>query len=181
MPKPDKVEAVREIAGRFREVDATLLTEYRGLTVAELADLRNELRKADAEYKVLKNTLARIAVREVGLGELVEMLEGPTAVVFCRGDVAAAAKALDEAARRHPVLVIKGGALNGRVFSAEQARALARIEPREVLLARVAGLMNAPAQQTANVLAALLRNLGSMLAQVRDKKESGELAAGGAS
>ncbi len=177
MARPDKVSEVSDIAERFRGSEAALLTEYRGLRVSELAELRTALRAADADYKVLKNTLARIAVREVGLDELVDMLEGPTAIVFCRGDVAAAAKALDEAGRRLPALVMKGGSLQGKVFDADRARALAKLEPREVILGKIAGLMNSPAQQTANVLSALLRNFGSMLAQVVEQKGSAGTAA----
>lgn len=178
MARPDKTQAVEEITGRFQESTAALLTEYRGLSVGEIADLRGALREADADYKVLKNTLARIAVRDVGLEELVEMLEGPTAIAFCRGDAVTAAKALDEAAKKYPVLVIKGGVLRGKIIDADQARALASLEPREVQLAKIAMLMNTPLQQTVNVFAAALRDLGSMLAQVLAKKESGELPAG---
>jgi large subunit ribosomal protein L10 len=179
MARPEKATAVAEITESFEQADATLLTEYRGMRVAELAELRTALREADADYKVLKNTLTRIAVRQAGIEGLEDMLTGPTAIVFVRGDVAAAAKALDEAAKKFPVLVVKGGTLKGgKVFDAAQASALAKIEPREVLLAKVAMLMNSPAQQTANVLSALLRNLGSMLAQVVTKKESGELPGG---
>lgn len=172
--KAHKTETVKEITERFSETDAALLTEYRGLRVAEIREVRNALRDADADYKVLKNTLARIAVREVGLEELVGMLEGPTAVAFVKGDVAAAAKALDEAAKKYPVLLVKGGVLNGKILDADQARALAKLESREVLLSKMAMLFNTPAQQTVNVFAALLRDLGSMLAQVVAQKESEE-------
>jgi large subunit ribosomal protein L10 len=176
MARPEKESAVADITEKFEGAEAALLTEYRGLRVAEIAEVRSALRSADAEYRVLKNTLARIAVREVGLEDLVPLLEGPTAVVFCRGDVAAAAKALDDAAKKFPVIAIKGGTLKGgKIFDADQARALARIEPREVLLTKVAMLVNSPAQQTANVLSALLRNFGSMLAQVVEQKQ-GEAA-----
>ncbi len=165
---------MRDISGRFSDATAALLTEYRGLTVTQIGEVRSALREAEADYKVLKNTLARIAVREVGLDELAGMLEGPTAIAFCRGDAVEAAKALDEATKKFPFLVVKGGVLRGKVIDAEQARALARLESREVLLAKTAMLFNAPAQQAVNVLAALLRNLGSMLAQVAAKKEAGE-------
>jgi large subunit ribosomal protein L10 len=178
MARPEKVEAVREITGRFNDADAALLTEYRGLRVGEIAELRRALRDAGAEYKVLKNTLARIAVREVGLEDLAPMLEGPTAIAFVSGDAAAAAKALDDAAKKFPVLEIKGGVLLGKIIDAAQAKRLAQLEPREVILAKVAMLANAPAQQTVNVFSALLRNFGSMLAQVVAKKESGELPGG---
>jgi large subunit ribosomal protein L10 len=178
MARPEKVEAVKDIAARFKASDTALLTEYRGLRVSEIAEVRHALRETGAEYKVLKNTLARIAVREVGLEELAESLQGPTAIAFISGDAAAAAKALDEAAKKYPVLEIKGGVLSGRIIDALQAKELAKLEPRDVILAKVAMLVNAPAQQTVNVLSALLRNFGSMLAQVVTKKESGELPGG---
>src|SRR5687767_8374509 len=178
MARPEKVQEVRDITERFNDSSAALLTEYRGLSVSELAELRTALRAAGAEYKVLKNTLARIAVREVGLEELVEMLAGPTAIAFVQGDAVEAAKALDDAAKKFPVLVIKGGVLDGKIVDAGQAQALARLEPREVQLAKIVMMVNAPLQQTANVLSALLRDFGSMLAQVLAKKESGELPGG---
>ncbi len=178
MARAGKAQAVEEIAGRFQESNAALLTEYRGLSVANLAELRVALREADADYKVLKNTLARIAAREVGMEDLAGMLEGPTAIAFCRGDAVAAAKALDDAAKKFPVLVIKGGILKGKILDGDQARALASVEPREVQLAKIAMMMNSPLQQTVNVFAAALRDLGSMLAQVLAKKESGELPGG---
>lgn len=178
MARPDKVTAVEEITARFGESNAALLTEYRGLSVSDIAEVRGALREVDAEYRVLKNTLVRIAARDVGLEELTSLLTGPTAVAFCKGDAVAAAKALDDAVKRFPVLVVKGGVLKGKILDADQAKALASIESREVLLSKIAMLVNQPAQQTVNVLSALLRNLGSMLAQVVEKKESGELPGG---
>ena len=178
MARPEKAQAVAEITERFKDSDAALLTEYRGLRVGEIAELRGALRDAQTEYKVLKNTLTRIAVREVGLDELVDMLEGPTAVAFVKGDAVEAAKALDDAAKKYPVLVIKGGVVEGKIITADQARELAKLEPREVQLAKIVMMVNTPLQQTANVLSALLRDFGSMLAQVVAKKESGELPGG---
>jgi large subunit ribosomal protein L10 len=171
MARPDKEQAVEEIAGKFGDAHAALLTEYRGLSVGEIAEVRRALRDAEADYKVLKNTLTRIAVREVGLDELVEMLQGPTAVAFCSGDAVAA--------KKYPVLVVKGGVLRGQVIDAEQAKALAKLEPREVQLAKIAMMMNAPLQQTVNVFSAVLRDLGSMLGQVLAQKESAEPEAAG--
>lgn len=177
--RPDKVAAVQEIAEKFSQAEAALLTEYRGLRVADLKEVRTALREANAEYKVMKNTLARIAVKEVGYEDLAENLTGPTAIIFVNGDVVEAAKALDEAVKKFPVLVVKGGALKGgKVISADDAKALAKLESREVLLTKIAMMMNQPAQLTVNVFAALLRDLGSMLAQVVTKKESGELPGG---
>ena len=180
MARPEKVQEVQEITTRFNDASAALLTEYRGLTVSEIAELRSALRDAGAEYKVLKNTLARIAVREVGLEELVGMLTGPTAIAFIEGDAVEAAKALDDAAKKFPVLVIKGGVLDGKIVDASQAQALAKLEPREVQLAKIVMMVNTPLQQTVNVFAAMLRDVGSMLAQVLSKKESGELPSGDA-
>ncbi len=180
MARPEKEAAVRDIAERLSGSSAALLTEYRGLRVGELADVRNSLREAGADYKVLKNTLTRIAAKEVGLEDLAAMLTGPTAVVFVQDDAAAAAKALDQAAQKYPVLVIKGGVLKGQVIDAGQTKELARLEPREVQLAKIAMLLNQPAQRTVNVFAALLRDLGSMLAQVVEKKERGEIPEAGA-
>ncbi|CAN5671253.1 50S ribosomal protein L10 [soil metagenome] len=174
MARPEKTQAVKEMVERFGAAEAMLIAEYRGLKVGDIADVRAALREAGADLKVLKNTLARIAVREVGLEDLVGLLEGPTAVAFVREDPAAAAKALDEAARRFPVMVIKGGVVAGRVIDAEGARRLASLEPRDVQLAKIAMLLNQPAQLTVNVLAALLRDLGSMLGQVlAHRKEAG--------
>ncbi|HYI45472.1 MAG TPA: 50S ribosomal protein L10 [Actinomycetota bacterium] len=172
MARPDKVQEVQEITERFNGAQAALLTEYRGLTVGEIAEVRSALREANAEYRVLKNTLTRIAVREVGLEELVEMLTGPTAIAFIKGDAVDAARALDDAAKKFPVLVIKGGVLDGKIMDADQAKALAKLEPRDVQLTKIAIMLNAPIQQTVNVFAAMLRDLGSMLGQVLAQKET---------
>jgi large subunit ribosomal protein L10 len=173
MARPEKTTAVTEITERFQSAEAALLTEYRGLRVADMAELRGALREAGADYKVLKNTLARIAVKEVGLEDLVEMLVGPTAIVFVNGDLVEAAKALDNATKKFPVLIVKGGALKGgKLITADEAKALAKLESRDVLLTKVAMMMNQPAQMAVNVFSALLRDLGSMLGQVVAQKEA---------
>lgn len=174
MARPEKVAAVEDITARLRDADAALLTEYRGLRVADMAEVRGALRDTGTDYKVYKNTLARIAARDAGMGDLVDLLEGPVAIAFVHGDVAAAAKALDEAARKFPVLTVKGGVVSGRIIGSDQAKQLASLEPREVQLAKIAGMLNSPLQQTANALSALLRNLGSMLAQVLENKADGD-------
>jgi len=181
MARPEKVAAVKEISERFSNSEAALLTEYRGLSVGEIAEVRQALRAVDAdtEYKVSKNTLARIAVKDLGLDDLIDLLVGPTAIAYVKGDAAAAAKAIDDVSRKYPVLQVKGGILAGKFISAEQARDLAKLEPRETQLAKIAMMMNQPAQLTVNALAALLRDLGSMLAQVVAQKESGAPAAEG--
>jgi len=174
MARPEKVAAVKEISERFSNSEAALLTEYRGLTVSQMAEVRQALREADADtdYKVSKNSLARIAVKDLGLDDLIELLVGPTAIAYVTGDAAAAAKAIDTVAKKYPVLKVKGGLLAGKFISAEQATELAKLEPRETQLAKMAMMMNQPAQLTVNVLAALLRDLGSMLVQVVTQKES---------
>ncbi|MGH2734057.1 MAG: 50S ribosomal protein L10, partial [Actinomycetota bacterium] len=146
MASPEKEGAVKELSARFGEADAALFTEYRGLSVGEMAQVRNALRASGAEYKVSKNTLTRIAVRELGMDDLVGELTGPTAIAFVSGDAVEAAKALDDAVKQFPVLVVKGGVLEGTILSADQVKDLAKLEPRDTQLAKIAMMMNQPAQ-----------------------------------
>ncbi|HKE74943.1 MAG TPA: 50S ribosomal protein L10 [Acidimicrobiales bacterium] len=163
-PRPEKVAVVDEVRERFGAADAALLTEYRGLDVTALAQLRRALRDAGGEYKIYKNTLVRLAAREAGL-EIEDMLLGPTAIAFvgerpdgAPGDAVLVAKALRDFARGNPALVVKGGVMDDRPLTADDAKALADVEPREVLLARFAGALAAPMQQFAGLLQALPRN-----------------------
>ena len=169
MPNASNVAEVEAIKGRLEGSVAALLTEYRGLKVAELGELRASLRGSSTEYRVLKNTLTSIAVREAGYEDLVGLLHGPTAVAFVHGDPVQAAKDLAEFARTHPALIVKGGVMDGKVLAADEVRRLATLESREVLLARLAGLLQASAQQTVNLLAAPLRQVATMTAALRDK------------
>ncbi len=168
-PRPEKVAVVAEVRERLSGVDAALLTEYRGLKVGELAELRRSLRAAGGDYKVYKNTLVRFAVRDLGMDELEELLTGPTAIAFVEGDAVNVAKALRDFARTNPNLVVKGGVLSGKLLSAAEAGALADIPPREVLLARLAGGLAAPLQQLAGLMAALPRNLAYGLKALIDQ------------
>ncbi len=170
MPNASNVAEVEAIKGRLEGSVAALLTEYRGLKVAELGELRASLRGSSTEYRVLKNTLTSIAVREAGYEDLVALLQGPTAVAFVHGDPVQAAKDLAEFARTHPSLVVKGGVMDGKVLGAAEVRQLATLESREVLLARLAGLLQASAQQAVNLLAAPLRQVATMTAALRDQK-----------
>jgi large subunit ribosomal protein L10 len=172
VPNASNVAEVEAIKGRLEGSAAALLTEYRGLKVAELGQLRASLRGSETEYRVVKNTLTSIAVREVGYEDLVPLIEGPTAVAFVRGDVVQAAKDLAEFARSHPALVVKGGVLEGKVLDAQGVRQLAALESREVLLARMAGLLQASLQQTVSLFAAPLRQVATMTAALRDKREA---------
>jgi large subunit ribosomal protein L10 len=180
VPSASNVAEVEAIKERLEGSTAALLTEYRGLKVSELGQLRASLRASRTDYKVVKNTLTSIAVRQVGHEELVGLLEGPTAVAFVRGDVVQAAKDLAEFARAHPSLVIKGGVLEGKVLDADGVRRLATLESREVMLARMAGLLQAPLQQAVNLLAAPLRQVATMTAALRDKLEEESGAPGAA-
>lgn len=160
-PRPEKVAVVEEVRKRFSDSDAVLLTEYRGIDVGDMAELRRALREAGGEYKVYKNTLVRFAARDLGL-ELDDQLTGPTAIAFVPtgsgGDPVAVAKALREFAKGNPNLVVKGGVLGEKLLSAADAKALADVAPREELLAKLAGLMAAPLQQFAGLLQAVPRD-----------------------
>ena len=177
MARPEKVAVVDEIRTKLGDADAAILTEYRGLTVTELATLRGALRPAATEYKVFKNTLARRAAEEAGLTELAELLQGPTAIAFVRGDAVAAAKALRDFGRTSPALVVKGGLLGPRVLTPRDIEALAEIEPREVLLARLAGGFQAPLTKAAGLFQAFTRNFAyGVKALIDQRVEGGEEA-----
>ena len=173
MARPEKVAVVEEIRTKLDEADAAILTEYRGLTVSELAGLRGALRPAATEYKVFKNTLARRAADEAGLSSLTSLLEGPTAIAFVRGDAVAAAKAIREFSKAAPALVVKGGLLGGRVLTPADVDALADIEPREVLLARLAGGFQAPLTKAAGLFQAFTRNFAYGIKAYVDQRVAG--------
>jgi len=173
MPKAQKVEAVEDLKVELRESQAALLTSFRGLKVAEMTELRRSLAASQTEFKVVKNTLAKIAAKDIGLDDLLPLLEGSTAIAFVKGDPVTAAKGLDEIARKYPALVLKGGLLTGRVLNAERAAALANVAPREVLLAQIAGAFQAPLAKLAALLQAPVRSLGYALGAYRDKVTAG--------
>jgi large subunit ribosomal protein L10 len=175
-PRPEKVAVVDEVRSRLSSSSAAVLTEYRGLNVKDLAQLRGAVRDAGGEYKIYKNTLVRLAVRDLGLEELADLLTGPTAIAFVDGDAVVVAKSLRDFARTNPNLVIKGGLLGNAVLSAADAGALADVAPREVLLAQFAGALAAPLQKMAGLLAALPRNFAYGLKALIDQR-GGEPAA----
>jgi large subunit ribosomal protein L10 len=158
MARPEKIAVVEEIRTKLAEADATVLTEYRGLTVPALAALRATLRGSDTEYKVFKNTLARRAVANSGLDGVASMFEGPVAIAFVRGDAAGAAKALRDFGRTNPALVLKGGLLGDRIITSSDIEALAELPSRDVLLAQVAGVFQAPLTKAAGLFQAFTRN-----------------------
>jgi len=173
-PRAEKVAVVEEVRDRLASASAAIVTEYRGLTVAELADLRRNLAAAGSDYKVYKNTLVRLAVAGSDHQTLEDLLTGPTAIAFVNGDVSAVAKALREFSRSAPSLVIKGGLLDGAALSAGQLAAMADLPPRQVLLARLAGGMAAPLAQMAGLLEALPRNLAYGLAALLSERRAAE-------
>jgi len=168
-PRPEKVAVVDEVRTHFNDSDAAILTEYRGLTVGQISQLRRNLRPAGGDYKVYKNTLVRFAARDLGL-DIESMLTGPTAIAFIKGDAVTVAKALRDFARGNPNLVVKGGLLGDKVLDAKDTAALADVAPREVLLARLAGGIAAPMVQFAGLLQALPRNLAYGLKALIDQK-----------
>ena len=170
MARPEKVAAVEDIQARLRDADAAVLTEYRGLTVSAIADLRAALRPGGAEYKIFKNTLARRAAEAADLLDLVPLLEGPVAIAFVKGDAVATAKALRDFARVNPALVLKGGLLGPRVLTQAEVQALANIQPREVLLARLAGGFQAPLAKAAGLFQAFTRNFAYGLKAYLDQR-----------
>jgi large subunit ribosomal protein L10 len=168
-PRPEKVAVVTEVRERFEAADAALLTEYRGLNVKALAELRRQLRPTGGEYKVYKNTLVRFAAHDLGADELATLLTGPTAITFVKGDAAAAAKTLRDYARTNQNLVVKGGLLGGKVLTAGDVQALADLPSRDVLLAQLAGAFQAPLAKLAGLLQALPRNFAYGLKALIDQ------------
>ena len=175
-PRPDKVAIVEEITAKLNDSVAVFVSEYRGMSVGQLADLRSPLRDAGAEHKVYKNTLARIAATEAGFESLNEHLLGPTALTFVTGDSVAAAKALLDQSKTNPLLVVKGGVLGDAPMTADDVKALASLPSREVLLAQLAGALQAPLVKTAGLLQALPRNFAYGLSALIDQKAAAEAA-----
>ena len=174
MPKPEKTAVVEEIRSKLDDADAAVLTEYRGLSVRALAELRGSLRPANAEYKVFKNRLARRAAEEAGLDDLLPLLEGPVAIAFVHGDAVPAAKALRDFGRTNPELVVKGGLLGPRLITAAELTALADIPPREQLLAMLAGGFQAPLTKAAGLFQAFTRNFAYGVRALIDQRAASQ-------
>ena len=172
MPRPEKVQAVEQIRSQLDEARATFVTEYRGLTVGEQQELRRSVQKAQGEYHVLKMSLARLATEDMSLDGLHELLVGPTALAFANTDPVPVAKVLRDFANDHDKLIIKGGILGGAILPPEQISRLADIEPRDVLLSKVAGGFKAPMSKLAGLLGAKMRDAASMFGQLLEKKEA---------
>ena len=171
MAKPTKVIAVAEIAEYFRGSNAAVLTEYRGLSVAQMKELRRSL-GTGVTYAVVKNTLTKIAARDAGVEGLDSLLEGPSAIAFVSGDAVDAAKGIRDFAKSNPALVIKGGIMDGAVLTAAEITKIANLESREVLLSKLAGAMKAKQSQAAALFAAPLSKTARTLAALQAKLES---------
>jgi large subunit ribosomal protein L10 len=175
-PRADKVAVVSEVKDRLEAADGAVLTEYRGLTVAELAELRRELAAAGGDYKIYKNTLVRLAIADGPQSALHDLLTGPTAIAFVQGDVSAVAKALRDFSRGNPNLVVKGGVVGTGLLSAGDINILAELPSRDTLLAQFAGALAAPLQQLAGLVQALPRNLAyGLSALIEQRQAAGEV------
>ncbi|TCC10807.1 50S ribosomal protein L10 [Kribbella soli] len=168
MARPDKAAAVAELTDEFRSSNGAVLTEYRGLTVAQLKQLRVSLGD-DVNYAVVKNTLTKIAAKDAGVDSFDSLLEGPSAIAFIKGDPVVAAKGLRDFAKANPLLVIKGGVLEGKALGSDEISKLADLESREVLLAKLAGAMKAAPQQAVSLFAAPLSQAARLFAALQDK------------
>ena len=173
MPTQAKAAVIDEITERFQNSSAAVLTEYRGLTVAQLTQLRRSL-GAGSSYAVVKNTLTKRAADSVGHSDLAPLLTGPTAIAFIEGDPVEAAKAIRDFARANPLLVIKGGVVEGRTVDAAEVTRLADVESREVLLAKLAGAMKGNLTKAAGLFQAPLSQVARLAAALQEKKESEE-------
>jgi len=171
MAQPEKAAAIAELAEKFRTSGAAVLTEYRGLSVKQLTDLRSSLR-GNATYAVVKNTLTELAAREAGVTAFDGQLVGPSAIAFVEGDPVEAAKGLRDFAKANPLLVIKGGVLDGKPLSAEEITKLADLESREVLLAKLAGALQASLSQAVYLFAAPLSQTARVVDALRAKVEA---------
>src|SRR4051794_3313785 len=168
--RADKASAVAELTDSFRTSSATVLTEYRGLTVAQLTELRRSLGK-ETRYSVSKNTLAKRAANDAGIAGLDELFTGPTALAFVTGDPVEAAKSLRAFAKAHPVLKIKGGVFEGKAISADDVNKIADLESREVLLAKLAGAMKGNLSKAAALFQAPLSQVARLAAALQEKRE----------
>ena len=169
MPKPEKVERVAELKARIEGSDALLLTEYRGLTVSEITELRRSLNEGGASFAVVKNTLMRRAASAAGMSELEDLLSGPSAITFVDGDPIAAAKSVVKATKQFPALVLKGAYMDGKLLSADDAKALAELESREVMLSKIAGMLKSEMSRAAAMFQAGQSKFLSLLEAYKEK------------
>jgi large subunit ribosomal protein L10 len=178
--REQKAAVIDEIAAEIKEADAIYAVDYRGISVPAAAELRTKLRDADATFRIVKNTLTERAADKAEIAELKELLDGPTALTFVRGDAALAAKALNDHARATETFAFKGGFMNGAPLSPDDIKSIARLPARDVLYGQLVGIVASPITGLARGLNALLGGLAVALGQVQAKKESGEIPSGDA-
>lgn len=177
MPSRDeKQKMLNEIREKLKDSKIAIMADFRGLDVASMNSLRRKLREIDGELKVAKNTLTSLAATEIGLKDLDPILEGPTAIAFCKGDPVKPAKLLIDLTREFKQLVIKGGILEGKVIQDKQVRQISELPSREILLGRVVGGMQAPVCGLVNVLSGSLKNLVYVIEEIRRQKSAGEIS-----
>ena len=172
MDRNDKAQQIAELKDKLQKSAAVVICDFRGIQVPAVTALREDFRKQQCEYKVYKNTLASLGAKKAGVDGLDSLLVGPSGITFVTGDVAAVAKALRDAAKANPLLVIKGGAMGGKVLSAKDVEVLADLPSRDTLLAMFAGALQAPLVKTAGLLQALPRNFAYGLKALIDQKEA---------
>jgi large subunit ribosomal protein L10 len=178
MNRDQKSAAIAEIAAHIDESQAVFAVDYKGISVPQAAELRAKLREADATFKVVKNSLTERAADQAGADALKELLQGPTALTFVRGDIATAAKALADYGRATQLLPFKGGLMDGTALDSDQIRAISRLPSREALYGQLVGIVASPVSGLVRTLGGLLGGLAVALGQVQEKKESGEIPAG---
>jgi large subunit ribosomal protein L10 len=180
MNREQKAAVIEEIAVEIKESAAVFAVDYRGISVAQAGELRGKLRDVDATLRVVKNTLTMRAADQVGAEGLKAMLAGPTALTFVRGDAATAAKAVSDYARITQLLPFKGGLMDGEALAAEQVSAIAKLPSRDILNAQLVNIVASPLTGLVTSLSNLISGLARQLAQVVEKKESGEIPSGAA-
>ncbi len=178
MNREEKAAAVATIAEQIKESDAVLAVDYRGISVTQIAELRAKLRESDSTFRVVKNSLTERAADDAGVASLKELLNGPTALTFVRGDAAGAAKVISTFNRETQLLEFKGGVMNGEALEVEEIKAIAKLPARDVLYGQLVGLIASPITGLARSLGGLIGGLAIALGDLQGKKESGEVPAG---
>lgn len=172
MPSEKNIKLLEELKAKLQESEGFVLTEYRGLTVAEITELRRKLREAETEYRVAKNRIFNLALKELGYPEMTDYLKGPTAIAFIKEDVVKASKALVDFAKENEALVIKAGYVDGQVVDAEKIKAISKLPSREELIAKLLGSLKSPLYGLANVLNGPVRGLAVALSEIAKQKEA---------
>jgi large subunit ribosomal protein L10 len=172
MPNLKNQTELKNLTEKFKAMKGMIMTQYQGLSVAQISDLRNQLRKCGCEYLVVKNTLSKLALKEIGMEDANQYFEGPTAIVVEADDPVSPAKIVSEFAKKADKLVIKAGLLDGKVIAVDKINALASLPTKEVLVAKMLGSLNAPVSNFVGVLSATMRSLVYVLNAVKEKQQA---------